>query len=255
MLKSVTWLDTPANRINCERQPETWLSAYLRRYSWLSLSRARLSRITAYLEVKILSLPKQENLTTGEKYFGKEEKLFLRSNFSSFPQYFHYISNFKSQITYKFVKCGCSNHFFLNSANMICRGTNISKYFSESFGIRDNESRLYIVSRGGLPFIHDENGWTLSCNKHLDQPAHMYQYNLIGLRYPPEESLGHCLSKTTRCEDLLHCAEAQAYLRHRRWTCPKVHLLKFYFILFFNFDTSTRVFKRIQRYFLLKKKT
>ena len=33
------------------------------------------SRITAYLEVKILSLPKHEKLTTGEKYCGKEEKL------------------------------------------------------------------------------------------------------------------------------------------------------------------------------------
>ena len=34
--------------------------------------------------------------------------------------------------------------FSLNSANLICRGTDISKYFRESLGIRDNESRLYI---------------------------------------------------------------------------------------------------------------
>ena len=34
-------------------------------YSWLSLSRPRLSRITAYLEVKIWSLPIHENLTSG----------------------------------------------------------------------------------------------------------------------------------------------------------------------------------------------
>ena len=40
-------------------------------YSWLSLFRPRLYRITAYLEVKVLSLPKHENLTTGEKYCGK----------------------------------------------------------------------------------------------------------------------------------------------------------------------------------------
>ena len=111
-------------------------------YSWLSLSRTRLSRITAYLEVNIWSLPKHEDLTTGKKYSGKEEKLLLRSNFSSFPQYFQYISNFKSPITYIFVKCGWSNYFFLNSANLICRGTDISKYFRESLGIRDNESRL-----------------------------------------------------------------------------------------------------------------
>ena len=32
--------------------------------------------------------------------------------------------------------------FFLNSANLICRGTGISKYFRESLGLQDNESRL-----------------------------------------------------------------------------------------------------------------
>ena len=36
-------------------------------YSLLSLSRTRLSLITAYLEVKVWSLPKHENLTTGKK--------------------------------------------------------------------------------------------------------------------------------------------------------------------------------------------
>ena len=60
----------------------------------------------AYLEVKIWSLPIHENLKTDGKYCRKEEKLLLRSNFSSFPQYFQYISNFKSPITYQFVKCG-----------------------------------------------------------------------------------------------------------------------------------------------------
>ena len=44
------------------------------KYNWLSLSRPRLSRITAYLEKKIRSLPKHENLTTcKKKYCGKEE--------------------------------------------------------------------------------------------------------------------------------------------------------------------------------------
>ena len=33
----------------------------------------------------------------------KEEKLLLRSNFSSFPQYFQYIPSFRNQITYSFV--------------------------------------------------------------------------------------------------------------------------------------------------------
>ena len=32
--------------------------------------------------------------------------------------------------------------FLLNSANLICQDTDISKYFRESLGLRDNESRL-----------------------------------------------------------------------------------------------------------------
>ena len=32
----------------------------------------------------------------------------------------------------------------LNSANLICRGTDISKYSRESLELRDNESRLYL---------------------------------------------------------------------------------------------------------------
>ena len=65
------------------------------------------------------------------------------SNFSSIPQYFQYISDFRSQITYSFVKCGCSIYIFLSSTNFICRGTGTSKYFRVSLGLRDNESRLY----------------------------------------------------------------------------------------------------------------
>ena len=35
--------------------------------------------------------------------------------------------------------------FFLNSANLICRDMAISKYFREPLGLRDNESRLYVI--------------------------------------------------------------------------------------------------------------
>ena len=34
---------------------------------------------------------------------------------------------------------------FLTLLTLICRGTDISKCFSESFGIRDNEIQLYIL--------------------------------------------------------------------------------------------------------------
>ena len=131
--------------------PPFWIAVYSKRkYSWLSLSRTRLSRIAAYLEVKIWSLPKHENLITGNKILWKRGERsnfssfpqYFRSNFSSFPQYFQHISNFKSPITYTFVKCGCSIYFFLKSANLICRSTDISKYFRESLETLDNESRL-----------------------------------------------------------------------------------------------------------------
>ena len=42
------------------------------------------------------------------------------------------------------MKCGCSIYFFPNSANLICRGTDFSKYFRESLGFRDDESQLYL---------------------------------------------------------------------------------------------------------------
>ena len=53
------------------------------KYILLSLSRTRLSRITAYLEVKIWSLSKHENLTTGKNYCEKEEQFLLFSTIFS----------------------------------------------------------------------------------------------------------------------------------------------------------------------------
>ena len=74
------------------------------------------------------------------KYCGKEEE---RSNFSAFPHYFQYISNFRKQITYSFVESGYSIYFFLNSANL-CRGTDTSKYIGESPGLWwDNKSTVF----------------------------------------------------------------------------------------------------------------
>ena len=42
------------------------------------------------------------------------------------------------------MKFGCSFGIFLSSAHLICRSTDISKYFREALRLRDNESRLYI---------------------------------------------------------------------------------------------------------------
>ena len=54
-----------------------------------------------------------------------------------------YISNFRSQITHSFVVVQFI--IFLTLSTLICRGKDISKYFSESLGIRNNKSRLYVV--------------------------------------------------------------------------------------------------------------
>ena len=49
-------------------------------------------------------------------------------------------TNLRSQITYLFVKFGCSICIFLSSANLVCRSTGISKCFRGSLRLRDNES-------------------------------------------------------------------------------------------------------------------
>ena len=62
----------------------------------------------------------------------------LRFVIMALPGLFSYLFFFRSQITHSFVKCVCSISCFPHS--LICRGTDISKYFSESLGVRDNES-------------------------------------------------------------------------------------------------------------------
>ena len=49
------------------------------------------------------------------------------------------------------MKFGCSNSFFLNTTNLICRSTAISKCLRGSLRFRDNESRLYLDS--GTPEV------------------------------------------------------------------------------------------------------
>ena len=58
------------------------------KYSWLSLSRPRLSRITAYLEVKIWSLLKNENLITGNKILWKRGEIAPKEQFLLFSTIF-----------------------------------------------------------------------------------------------------------------------------------------------------------------------
>ena len=80
------------------------------------------------------------------KYCGKEEKLLLRINFSSFPQYFQYISNLGVKCKIHSVQVVVGLIVFFSFANLICRSTDISKCFIASLGFGDNESRLYFFS-------------------------------------------------------------------------------------------------------------
>ena len=58
--------------------------AFLNNYNRLSFSRPRLSRITAYLEAKIWSLFKHENLTTGNKILWKRGEIAPKEQFLLF---------------------------------------------------------------------------------------------------------------------------------------------------------------------------
>ena len=58
-------------------------------YSWLSLSRPRLSRITAYLEVKVWSLLKNENLITSNKILWKRGEIAPKEQFLLFHNIFN----------------------------------------------------------------------------------------------------------------------------------------------------------------------
>ena len=58
------------------------------------------------------------------------------------------------------MKCGCPIYFFLNSANLTCRGKDISKYFREYLGLRNNESRLQFR----FPFIKDDSSTVININ-------------------------------------------------------------------------------------------
>ena len=114
------------------------------KYSRLSLSRLRLSRITAYLEWKIWPLFKHSNLTSGNKLLWKRGEIAHQEQFLSFATVFSIFLFLIKESNYIFI-CEiwmCDMCFFLNSENLICRGTDISKCFRGSFQLWDNESRL-----------------------------------------------------------------------------------------------------------------
>ena len=78
----------------------------------------------------------------------KRGEIAPKEQFLLFSTLFYiYISNFWSKISYSFVKYIVQFIVFLTLSTLICQSTDISKCFSESLGIPDNESRLYDMNR------------------------------------------------------------------------------------------------------------
>ena len=101
---------------------------------------------TAYLEAKIWSLFEHWNLTTCNKILWKRN-----CSLGAISPLFYNILNKSLSSGVKFIcEMWLFDLFSLNCANLICRGTDILKYFRESLGLRDNGSRLYIAV-GTLP--------------------------------------------------------------------------------------------------------
>ena len=114
-----------------------WFGSY-----WLSLSRLRWSRIIAYLEMKIWSLFKHENLTTGNKILWKRGEIAPKEQFLLFSTIFSIYLYLQESNYILICEMWLFNLFFLISANLICQGMDISKYFRESLGLQDNDSQL-----------------------------------------------------------------------------------------------------------------
>ena len=111
-----------------------------------------------------------KTMTTGNKIMWKRGEIAPEEQFLLFSTIFYiHISDFRSQITYSFVKCGCSIYFFLTLSTLICRSTDISKCFSESLRIRDNGSRLYIerISKDQFTIIKANKNMPLKRNTSL----------------------------------------------------------------------------------------
>ena len=64
-----------------------------------------------------------------------------------FTLFYIYISNLEVKLHIHLLNVDVQFIVFLTLSTLICRSTDISKCFSESLGIRDNGSRLYLIKR------------------------------------------------------------------------------------------------------------
>ena len=115
------------------------------KYSRTLLSRTRLFRITAYLEVKIWSLFYHGTMTKGNKIMWKRGEIAPKEQFLLFSTLFYIYIFLTSGVKLHILLLNVVVQFIvlLTLSTLICLGTDISKCCSVSLGIRDNESRLY----------------------------------------------------------------------------------------------------------------
>ena len=152
---NVRILDSKGCKISSLGEQRLWSDCVMRRLIWIFAGRTCqlyvFSRSGSYHASLFISPFKIQStvliLTSLNSYdrLSRSENLvpvLTWSNFSSFPQYFRYVSNFRSQFFIVICKMWCSVYFCLKCANLICRGTNNSNYFRESLGLQNNENRL-----------------------------------------------------------------------------------------------------------------
>ena len=107
------------------------------------------------------------------------------------------------------MKCGCCS-FFLNSANLIRRNTDISKYFRESLGLRDNESRLY--KYGKTKNSNNDGSFTVADSKSFFSKKFFRQLKKIN-----RDILGKCYCENVCCMyalELPHRGDSNEYTQH-----------------------------------------
>ena len=90
--------------------------------------------------------------------------MLLRSKFSPFPQYFQYLFLIKGvYLQIHLLNLVVRFNIFLNSENLLCRSTDISKGFRGSLQVRDNESRLYLGRKvAEISHSPSNNGWKIA---------------------------------------------------------------------------------------------
>ena len=110
---------------------------------------------TMSLNIKFSYIAENSKFSRSNSYFSILTPTFLRDGFlNSCFQNPSENSDLLNVVVRKF--------FFLNSANQICQGTDISKYFIESLGIGENVSRLYLMTQSADPdkLASSEANWS-----------------------------------------------------------------------------------------------